>query len=119
MMNLKKESAMKKLIIIMSLILCLCLASTVFAAGLAFEQITVAATAIGGTSTHTTGAVWMSCRVRTAEVCFRCDGTAPTSSVCTVLNVGDIWESVIGPEIVNFKAIRTGGTSGQLDCHYR
>ena len=91
----------------------------VWAAGLAFEQITVADTAIGGTSTYTTGAVRMSCRVRTAEVCFRCDGTAPTSTVCTILGVGEIWQSDIGPEIVNFKVIRTGGSSGQLDCHYR
>ncbi len=109
---------MKRLIVIIMLLGVL-MVSNVWAAGLAFEQITVAATAIGGTSTYTTGAVWMSCRVRTAQVCFRCDGTAPTSTVCTVLNPGDIWTSEIGPEIANFKAIRTGSTSGQLDCHYR
>lgn len=94
----------------------------------AFEQITVAGTAIGFTSaTISAGSNSTSghpqankarCRVRTAQLSFRDDGGTPTATVGTVLDVGDVYESADPIAIRAFLAIRTGGTSGQLDCMY-
>lgn len=92
---------------------------------LAFEQITVTNSAIGFTAAkinNTDGshpaAVQASCRLRTAEVSYTIDGTTPTASVGTLLEVGDTL-LLNGPDILNtFRAIRTGATSGQLDCTY-
>lgn len=90
----------------------------------AFEQITVAAVSIGFTSaTINEGsghpqATIASCRLETAQIRYRVDGTAPTSSVGTLLEIGDII-TLTSPDLVrNFRAIRTGGTSGVLDCSY-
>ncbi|HYX82166.1 MAG TPA: hypothetical protein VE714_07225 [Gemmatimonadales bacterium] len=88
-----------------------------------FEQITVAATAIGFTATKITPsgqpmATQAFCRLRTAEISYRIDGGAPTTTV------GILWEpgeekTFNGHDVLaNFSAIRTGATSGQLDCSY-
>jgi len=89
----------------------------------AFEQITVANTAIGLTATNVraTGghpsASWATCRLRTAQVSYRIDGGTPTATVGTLLQVDDVLELDEPQDLVNFRAIRTGATSGQLDCH--
>ena len=93
---------------------------------IASEQITVAATAIGFTSTkvepdgsgggrQATQAV---CRVRTAEISFEYDGTTPTATVGQLAEIGDQIPVNGHDNIMRFKAIRTGSTSGQLDCVY-
>lgn len=89
---------------------------------IAFEQITVAGTAIGFTSTKITPsglpmATQAVCRVRTAEVSVTWDGTTPTASVGMLLSVGDSIVLTGHDVLVLFKAIRTG-SSGQLDCTY-
>lgn len=90
----------------------------------AFEQITVANSAIGLTSaTIVQGsghvqANTATCRLETAQIRYRIDGTAPTTTVGTLLEIGD---SVIlrGTDVLlKFSAIRTGGSSGVLDCTY-
>lgn len=90
---------------------------------LAFEQVTVAGTAIGFTATKITAsglpmATFASCRLETAEVRYTVDGSVPTSTVGTPLEPGDVLE-LTGHDVLSaFRAIRTGATSGQLDCHY-
>jgi hypothetical protein len=59
------------------------------------------------------------CTLETAQIRFRLDGTAPTSAEGHILNVNDVLELKSCIEMVNFKAIRTGGTSGVLKCTYQ
>lgn len=91
---------------------------------LAFETVTVAATAIGftdATIVETAGhpaATLAVCRLETAEIRVRYDGTAPTAAVGTLVEIGDTI-TVTGSDVLRaFRAIRTTGTSGVLDCHY-
>ena len=54
----------------------------------------------------------------TAQMRFTIDGTAPTSTAGHLLEIGDVL-TVEGPsDVLNFKAIRTGSTSGALYCTY-
>lgn len=93
---------------------------------IAFEQITVANTAIGFTATKVepdlSGGARQAdtavCRARTAEMSYTTDGTTPTSSVGTLLEVGDVLTVLGHDSIMRFKAIRTTAVSGQLDCTY-
>lgn len=88
-----------------------------------FEQVTVATTAIGFTAASITppGVPMQTmavCRLETAEIRFRYDGLNPTTSVGVLLEVGD-YLTVPGHDLMaNFRAIRTGATSGVLSCHY-
>lgn len=89
-----------------------------------FEQITVAATSIGFTTSRIDNqnghpqATIAVCRLETAEVRYRMDGVAPTSTVGTLLEIGD-YLTLQGPDLLqSFRAIRTGGTSGTLSCSY-
>lgn len=88
-----------------------------------FEQITVAASSIGFTSTKIAPsgrqqATIAICRLETAQIRFTINTTVPTTTV------GTLWES--GEErhfngydvLFNFRAIRTGATSGSLACTY-
>lgn len=89
---------------------------------LAFEQITVGATAIGFTTTVITPAgkpqaTAAICRDRTAEISYAYDGTTPTATVGTLLEIGDTLTLTGHDVLLNFRAIRTGGSSGQLDCN--
>lgn len=91
---------------------------------LAYEQITVAATSIGitattlqpnGVNTQPQARVG-SCRAETGQMRYRVDGVAPTASVGTLIEIGDI-VALQGPDVLrNFRAIRTGATSGVLNC---
>jgi len=112
---------MRRLWLALALTLCGALSSHA-ATYLAFEQITVAGTAIGFTATKITPtggtmATIATCRLRTAEVSYTIDGTTPTSAVGTLLEVGDILTLSGHDVLVLFRAIRTG-SSGQLDCTF-
>lgn len=90
---------------------------------LAFEQITVANTAIGFTSTKITSpdGVLMTkavCNLETGEVRYTIDGTTPTSTVGMIWAVNTSLTFVGHDVLSNFRAIRDSGTSGQLDCTY-
>lgn len=92
---------------------------------LGFEQITVAASAIGFTAAKITpntatvkDATQATCRLETAEVRYTVDTTTPTTTVGTLLEVGDTLTLTGHDVLTNFKAIRTGATSGVLDCTY-
>lgn len=116
--------------LILSALLAVVVASVTSVAGVSYiasEQITVAATAIGFTTSKITPnggpgqaqAVTAICRLETAEIRYTNDGTTtPTSSVGTLLEIGDVLTVQGHDVLVNFKAIRTGGSSGQLDCTY-
>lgn len=58
------------------------------------------------------------CRVRTAEISFTHDGTAPTTTVGTLAEVGDMIYLPDFERLTLFRAIRTTAVSGQLDCNY-
>lgn len=90
---------------------------------IAFEQVTVADTVIGFTSTAITAAglpqaTLASCRLETAQVRWTINGTTPTTTVGTPLEIGDTLTITGHDLLVRFRAIRTGGTSGVLSCHY-
>lgn len=90
---------------------------------LADEQITVAASAIGFTTTKITAsgqpqANLAVCRLETAEVRYSLTSTVPTTTVGTLLEIGDQLVVKGHDVMVLFKAIRTGASSGQLDCTY-
>ena len=94
-----------------------------------FEQLTIDATAggipftsamilpnVNGSPLQAQTAM---CRTRTAEISYRIDGRgAVTASVGTLLEVGDILRVDGYDNLVRFRAIRTTGSSGQLDCTY-
>lgn len=87
-----------------------------------FEQLTVGATAVGisATTINPSGQGQMeqcTARLETAQVRFRWDGTAPTSSVGTLLEVGDVLPPFSTATAIQLKLIRTGGSSGVLDVH--
>ncbi len=52
----------------------------------------------------------------TAPVRYRCDGVAPTTTVGTLLNPGDVLY-VTGGNLATFKAIAVSATA-TLDCEY-
>ena len=87
---------------------------------IALEQIAVAGTAIGFTAATITPpgqpmATQAVCRARTAEMSWRVDGGTPTSTVGTLIEVGEVLVITGHDNLVRFKAIRTG-SSGSLDC---
>lgn len=91
---------------------------------LKYEQIAVAASSVGftattlqpnGANTQPQATVGV-CRVDTAQIRYRIDGTAPTSSVGIVGNPGDVIPLDGADVLRNFRAIRTTSTSAALDC---
>ncbi|HYE88052.1 MAG TPA: hypothetical protein VEA16_16935 [Vicinamibacterales bacterium] len=89
-----------------------------------FEQITVAATAIGITSTITnpSGLPQQNrcvARLETAQIRYRTDSVAPTSTVGMVLEVGDVLTITTNEDARRIRFIRTGSTSGVLsvECY--
>ena len=88
------------------------------------EQITVAGTAIGFTAaTINVGdghaqANTATCRNETAQIRVTVDGTTPTSTVGTLVEIGDTFQVSSNNAMNLFRAIRTGGTSGKLTCNY-
>lgn len=114
---------MKRILLVTYALLLAATVSLVAVSYSADEQITVANTAIGFTVAKITPsgqvqATYAFCRLETAEIRYAVTGTTPTSSVGTLLEPGDTL-TVQGHDVmVLFLAIRTGGTSGQLDCTY-
>lgn len=88
-----------------------------------FEALTVANTSVGFTAANinnTTGAhpsaTQSACRLETAEIRYTVDGTTPTTTVGVLLEIGDQLVLNGNDTLNNFRAIRTGATSGVLDC---
>ena len=88
-----------------------------------YESITVAATAIGFTAaklapSNSDTPEMAVCTLETGQIRYRVDGTDPTSAEGHILNPGDslIVDSL--HDLKNFKAIRTGSTSGILKVSY-
>ena len=118
---------MKRLIL--ALLVAVTLGVVLQAAFYDFEQITVDATAAGKgftsskiTPTNAPAMTIASCRLRTAEISYLLVDpakTTVTASVGQLLEPGDVITLTDREQILNFRAIRTGATSGQLDCWYR
>lgn len=111
--------------LVLLFVLLLALAGTAQAwSYLAEEPITVAATAIGFTdATISVGAGHPSatvatCRLETAAIRYRIDGTAPTTTVGLLVNPLESFTVVGNDAMRAFLAIRTTGTSGALTCLY-
>lgn len=91
----------------------------------AYEQITVAATAIGfsvanvrGYGSNRFAAEKVIVVVETAQIRWRADGTDPTSSVGHLANVGTVLTFDNRDRIEKFRAIRTGSVSATLSVEY-
>lgn len=56
--------------------------------------------------------------VETAPIRYTLDGTAPTTTVGTLKNVGDTFVVTGSVDIKNFKAIRTTGVSASISVNY-
>ena len=84
----------------------------------AHETLTVGSTAVGLTSATYSDATRAEMTLETAQIRFWDDGTDPTSSVGIPVYVGDPIVLNSAAQIANFKAIRTGSTSGTLSIQY-
>ncbi len=85
----------------------------------AYEAITVAAAAIGITATLLKSTTNGSARsvfmtLETAQIRFRIDGTDPAANQGHLLEVGQTLTLTNPSDLKNFRAIRTGSTSGVL-----
>lgn len=81
-----------------------------------FEQITVANTAIGITAAIRSGMSACMFRLETAQIRWRIDA-APTASVGTILEIGDVFTISRAEDLIAVKFIRTGSTSGLLNVN--
>lgn len=111
----------------LALVLACLLVSSAHAAYFAFTQLTVDATAGGKpfpAAFITPGGgqppmTYVDCRLRTAQISILWvdpTKTTVTAAVGQLMEVGDRLIMTNREEIENFRAIRTGGSSGQLDC---
>lgn len=82
------------------------------------EVITVADSAIGLTLGTYVDATKAEMTLETAQIRVRKDGSDPTASVGHLVEVGDQINLYSASDIANFKAIRTGSTSGALTVTY-
>lgn len=82
------------------------------------QDLTVDATAGGVALTVPAGAIAAIARNETAQFRYTLDGTAPTTTVGTQVEAGDILDFENRAELEGFKAIRTGGTSATLHIEY-
>ena len=85
-----------------------------------YEALTIADTA-GGIAL--TAAKYGTCirafiTVETAQIRWTIDGTAPTTTVGHLGNVYDVIDLTSAEDIVAFRAIRTGATSGVIHATY-
>lgn len=100
-------------------------AGTAYAAFYDFEQITVDNTAAGKSLTAAKVAislVYVTCKVRTAEISFLTvdpTKTVVTASVGQLAEPGDQIVITSREEALSLRMIRTGSTSGQVDCSYK
>ena len=84
----------------------------------AFEALPVGATAVGFTAATMVGAQCAAAKVETAQIRYRTDGTNPTATVGVIADVGDTIIVYGNPDIVAFRAIRTGGASAVLSTEF-
>lgn len=82
------------------------------------QALTVDNTGGGVALTVPAKAVYAFCRLETAQIRYTLDTTAPTTAVGWLLEVGETLELHGRYELANFRAIRTGGTSGTLEVEY-
>lgn len=82
------------------------------------QRLTIDNTAGGVTLTVPANAIAAIGRLETAQVRFTLDTSAPTTSAGMLLEVGERLYFDGRVELTNFKAIRTGGTSGVLDVEF-
>ena len=87
-----------------------------------FETVTFAASSIGFTAATLRPAGQpnvgtCSGKLETASIRIRYDGTAPTASVGSLVDVGDIITIRGLPHLGAFRGIRTGGSSGIVNFH--
>ena len=83
-----------------------------------YQQLTVDNTSGGVALTVPATAMAASGRLETAQIRFTLDGTAPTTAVGTLLEVGETLALENRGELTGFRAIRTGATSGVLSVEY-
>lgn len=83
-----------------------------------YESVTIADSAIGLSALIYVNATKAEMSLEDAEIRIRKDGTNPTASEGHIVYPGD--EIILGSaaDIANFKAIRTGSTSGILKVTY-
>ena len=88
--------------------------------GTAYESVTVDATVGGVALTSGTygDATRAEMTLEVAQIRVRKDGTGPTASEGHIVEEGDTILLESAADIANFKAIRTGGTSGVLKVTY-
>ena len=80
-----------------------------------YQTVTVSTTAVGVTAVVNAKVAHRAViTVETAQIRFRYDGTAPSSSVGHILNAGDRIILEGRNNIGNFLAIRTGGTDATI-----
>ena len=87
-----------------------------------FETVTFADSSIGFTATtiRPTGQPFMtvcSGKLETAQIRVRYDGTAPSSTVGLLVDVGDVVTIRGLAYLTRFRGIRTGGTFGVVNFH--
>ena len=83
-----------------------------------FEALSVAGTAVGLTAATVGVANHAHIRVEVAAVRFRADGTVPTATVGTPLEVGDVLELAERDSLSGIQFIRRDGVTATLSCHY-
>ena len=84
----------------------------------AFEPLTVSTVAVGFTAATRGDRTHAHVVVETAAVRYRTDGTAPTASVGTVLEPGDVLELDSTHDLVNIQFIRRDGADATLNSHF-
>ena len=82
------------------------------------EIVTVAATAVGFTAGLISGKSYAFVTAESGQMRYWVDGSTPTASEGHLLEVGANVELRGVNTVANFRAIRTGGSSGSLMCSY-
>lgn len=82
------------------------------------ESVTIAAAITTLTSATYLDATSAEITLETAQVRYRFDGGDPSATVGHLLEVGDVLKLTGTKQIANFKAYRTGGSSGVAMVSY-
>ena len=86
------------------------------AGGVGFTVATIVPTTTATTNVNPAGVAHLT--LETAQIRYTLDGTAPTTTVGHLMNAGDILLIEGIANVAAFKAIRTGGTNGSLQCSF-
>lgn len=79
-----------------------------------FETVTVSSTSIGLAAATTKGMATCTARLAVAQVRWRSDGTAPSTTVGTLMEIGDVMTIANILDAQSIRFIRTGSTDGVL-----